>query len=356
MRILLSVILLVITISSCKKETKEYTPKEDEWIVSAVDISRYPEIMETNPSFYDFNGTPVDFLSMLKVCGVNTVRLRLWVEPKDGHSGFEEVRQFSQLLKSMGFDIWLTVHYSDKWADPSQQTLPKQWQGVSYHDLTDSVYKYTQHLITELKPTIIQVGNEINNGFLHPHGHINQPKQFIELLNTAIDAIRDNSDSTQIMLHYAGIDEAVWFYEQTQSVDYDLIGLSYYPIWHGKDLDELGTTMQKLNVDHNKKVLIAETAYPFTLGWNDWTNNIVGLEEQLILPDYPASESGQRNFVDAIKYISSDPEYGAGFCYWGAELIAWKGTEATDGSPWENQALFDFRNQALPVLNSFKID
>ena len=139
-------------------------------------------------------------------------------------------------------------------------------------------------------------------------------------------------------------------------LDYDIIGLSYYPIWHGTSLDDLQSCMQNLSQTHHKDILIAETAYPFTLDWNDWTNNIVGLDEHLILPDYPATPDGQRDFIRAIKTITNEVENGLGFCYWGAELIAWNGEQATDGSPWENQALFDFSNRALPVLNEFHCD
>ena len=141
--------------------------------------------------------------------------------------------------------------------------------------------------------------------------------------------------------------------DRISNVDYDIIGLSYYPIWHGKSLIDLKNAMQTLGQTHNKEVVIAETAYPFILSWNDYTNNIVGLDNHLILPDYPASPVGQKAFIKEIKSIMVDLSKGIGFCYWGAELIAWKGNQATDASPWENQALFDFQNQALPVLNEF---
>ena len=112
--------------------------------------------------------------------------------------------------------------------------------------------------------------------------------------------------------------------------------------------------MQDLSESFNKQILIAETAYPFTLGWNDMTNNIVGSNDQLILPEYPATNEGQRKFIMDIKTIIEELESGIGFCYWGAELIAWKGTQSTDASPWENQALFNFNNEALPILTEFK--
>jgi arabinogalactan endo-1,4-beta-galactosidase len=137
------------------------------------------------------------------------------------------------------------------------------------------------------------------------------------------------------------------------ALDYDIIGLSFYPIWHGKSLMELEQTMIDLSIEFSKPVVIAETAYPFTLDWNDQTHNIVGLQSQLILPDYPASPEGQKLFIRDLRNMVNSNESMLGFCYWGAELVAWKGFDSLDASPWENQALFDFNNHALPVLDEF---
>ena len=139
-------------------------------------------------------------------------------------------------------------------------------------------------------------------------------------------------------------------------VDYDIIGISYYPIWHGKSLNELKIQLNELSDSFGKQIMIAETAYPFTLDWNDWTNNIVGLENQLILPDYPATPEGQKNFIRDLKNLVTEVSNGIGFCYWGAELIAWDGENSENGSVWENQAVFDFSNKELPVLMEFNFE
>lgn len=331
------------------------TEEENLAFISAVDISKYPEISNTNQIFYDLDENQKDFLTLLKEKGINTIRLRLWVKPVNEHSGFNEVKQFSQTLKTHGFKTWLTLHYSDSWADPGQQNPPTQWQGISFSALKDSVYNYTKKVMQEMQPDYIQIGNEINTGILHPYGDLATNHQnFIELVQQGSLAVRERSMDCKIILHYAGIEHADWFFTQVNQIDYDIIGLSYYPIWHGKSLTALKTRMQELSNIHNKKILIAETAYPFTLEWNDWTNNIVGLDEQLILPEYPATPEGQRNFIRQIKTLTKELENGIGFCYWGAELIAWKGIQSTDASPWENQALFDFNNKALSVLNEFE--
>lgn len=330
---------------------------ENPEFISAVDISSYPEILTTNPFFYNLQGIQKDLLMILKENGVNTIRLRLWLNPINEHSGFKEVKEFSQNLKSLGFNIWITLHYSDTWADPAHQKIPAQWQGLSFNQLKDSVYSYTQKVITEIKPNYIQIGNEINTGILHPYGNITTNyENFISFLKQGCKAVRDNSNDCKIILHFAGIENSIWFFNQLKTIDYDIIGLSFYPIWHGKSLINLKNTLQYLSMNFNKQIIIAETAYPFTLDWNDWTNNIVGLEEQLILPMYPATAEGQRKFIKEIKTITKEVNKGIGFCYWGAELIAWKGKQSTDGSNWENQALFDFDNKALPVLYEFKVE
>jgi arabinogalactan endo-1,4-beta-galactosidase len=351
-------IFLMVFISCQKEDVNPLIPENENLnFISAVDISSYPEIANSNPIFYDLNGDQNDFLNILKENGINTIRLRLWKNPINEHSGFNEVVNFSKTLKAKGFKTWLTLHYSDTWADPGKQETPTQWQGIRYTQLKDSVYRYTKRVMNELQPDYIQVGNEINSGFLHPSGHISENfQQFKELLNTGITAIRENSNTTKIILHFAGTDGSDRFFNQVSVIDYDIIGLSYYPKWHGKSLSNLKNKMDYLSKTYHKKILIAETAYPFTLNWNDWTNNIIGLEEQLILPEYPASIEAQRKFINQIKLLTIEVENGLGFCYWGAELIAWKGNQGTKASPWENQAIFDFENKALPVFREFKIN
>ncbi len=354
-----TILFITFLVLSCAKSDTNLpnnAPTEQQFI-SAVDISSYPEIMTTNPRFYDTDGTPKNLLDILKSKGVNTIRLRLWVNPSNEHSGLNEVRQFAVTLKNSGFKIWLTVHYSDTWADPAHQQMPAAWQNSSYTALKDSVYAYTKKVVTQIQPHYIQVGNEINSGFLHPYGNLSiNNTQFKGLLQSGILAVRENAKSTKIMLHFAGIDAATSFFGNLNALDYDIIALSYYPIWHGKSLTTLSNTITNLSMMYNKEVVIAETAYPFTLNWNDWTNNIVGMENQLILPDFPPTVVGQRDFIKSIRELMQaiPNRKGIGLCYWGAELVAWKGTQATNASPWENQALFDFQNQVLPALIELK--
>lgn len=325
-------------------------------LVKALDLSGYPEIVDgATWTFRNAAGQAAELPSLVRDSGVNTIRLKLWVAPEDPYAGLAAVTAFSQSLRLLGFDIWLTLHYSDTWADPGQQHSPSAWQDLAFPALLDSVRHHTRQVMQAIRPDIIQLGNEINNGLLHPAGHLaDHPEQFVALLETAAQTVRQEADSTRILLHFAGIQGAEWFFQQVRSIDYDLIGLSYYPRWHGTDTDALALTIRRLGETHRRPVLIAETAYPFTLQWNDWTHNVVGLEEQLILPDFPASPAGQRAFLQRIRHIVETTPAAAGWCYWGAALVAWKGTQATNGSPWENQALFDFDGKALPALGVFR--
>jgi arabinogalactan endo-1,4-beta-galactosidase len=325
--------------------------------IRAADISFLPEI-ESAGIVLSNNGKAEDMLTTLKNAGCNTIRIRLWKNPASGHSGLTEVKALAARVKQAGLKVWLTVHYSDTWADPAAQTTPTEWKDLSFTDLKTAVATYTSTIITEINPDIIQIGNEINSGLLWPQGHlINQEAQCIALLSTASATIRSKAPKTKIMIHYAGVkaSDTDWFFTKVKSVDYDYIGLSYYPVWHGKDFAVVKSTIDALGTKFSKKVVIAETAYPFTLGYNDWTNNIVGLDSQLV-SGYPATPEGQKSFMLAIKNLVKTSQSGIGFSYWGGEWISFKGDQAKDGSTFENQALYDFDNKALPVFGVFNLN
>lgn len=322
--------------------------------IRAADISFLPEI-ESAGAVFTSNGKTEDMLTTLKNAGCNTIRIRLWKNPAGGHSGLAEVKALAARVKQAGLKVWLTVHYSDTWADPGVQTIPTEWKDLSFADLKTAVATYTSTIITEINPDIIQIGNEINSGLLWPQGHlINKEAQCIDLLKTASATIRSIAPKTKIMIHYAGVkaSDTDWFFGKVKTVDYDYIGLSYYPVWHGKDLAVVKSTIDALGSKFSKKVVIAETAYPFTLGYNDWTNNIVGQSDQLV-SGFAATPEGQKSYMLAIKDLVKTSNSGVGFAYWGGEWIAFKGKEASNGSTFENQAFYDFDNKALPVLQVF---
>ena len=359
MKNLLFLLMFISLFISCQDDTVNEISENQHTssIISGVDISDYPKVSSYNPTFYDENNNEIDFINSLIQNGVNTIRLRLWVNPVDESSSLDEVKEFSNELKSLGFKIWVTPHFSDTWAHPGQQQTPSDWSSLSFEELKNQVYTYTSQIMSEINPDYIQIGNEINTGILFPHGRIaDNQDQFVELVNEGVNAVRNSSTNAKIILHCAGFESSNWFFNIVNQVDYDIIGISYYPWWHGKSLDDLQNQLSSLSINFEKEILIAETSYPFTLGWNDWTNNNVGLEEHLILPEYPASPQGQKDFIRDIKNLVFEVNNGIGFCYWGAERIAWDGENSTNGSTWENQAVFDFENKELPVLQEFDIN
>lgn len=348
------ILLLVLAtiLFSCSKGNSPKEPAIDFSSIRAADMSYLP-LIESEGTVYKHAGQLEDPITTLKNAGCNTIRIRLWQNPSFGHSGLAEVKTFAARVKQAGLKVWLTVHYSDTWADPGTQTKPVAWQGLSFVDLKSAVSNYTTQIMTEINPDIIQIGNETNDGMLWPDGKLTtNESQFLELLSSASAAVRSKSTTTKIMLHYAGTSGSDWFFSKVASIDYDYIGLSYYPIWHGKSLSTLQSTMTTLGQLYNKKVLVAETSYPFTFGYNDFTNNIIGLQNQII-DTYSASAQGQKDYLAALKNTVKQSSNGYGFCYWGAEWVAFRGPTSTNGSSWENQALWDFNNNALPALDAF---
>ena len=349
-------LLIACCLLACKKSSKNPEPQPPTvppLEIRAADASFLPEIRTFSIATKNRAGQPEDMLTTLKQEGFNTIRIRLWKDPSYAFSGMAAVKTFAAEVKAKGMKVWLTVHYSDTWADPGNQTKPAAWATAPFAALKDSVYEYTKKVMTEINPEYIQIGNEINGGLLWPEGKWDQPTQMKALLAEGCRAVREKSPQAKIIIHYAGFQNAAFFYAGLGSLDYDMIGLSYYPIWHGKNPDDLQAAITNLGNQFNKDVVIAETAYPFTLGWSDYTNNVIGQADQ-ILPQFPATEQGQLDFLLKLKTIVTATPRGKGIAYWGGEFIAFKGNMSTNGSSWENQALWNFDFKAVPAISAFK--
>lgn len=345
-------LLLVLGLWSCSKPDPVVTPPVDDLEIKGVDMSFLPEVRSSGLDIKNADNVSEDMLTTLKNKGVNTIRLRLWHTPSDATSNLATVKALSQEVKSMGMKVLLTVHYSDTWADPGHQSKPSAWASLNLAQLQDSVFAYTQKVATEIQPEYIQIGNEINNGLLWPQGSTSSITQMKSLLAEGIAAVRQYSPNSKIIIHHAGFQNATWFFQNIATLDYDLIGVSYYPVWHGRDLEVMKTNLANLSSTYNKPIFIAETSYPFTLQWNDWTNNIIGDTTQ-ILSAYPPTPQGQKDYLMELKTIVKSLPNGVGFCYWGGEWISLHGNTATNGSSYENQAFWDFNNKALIGLESY---
>ena len=351
--------LLALLLLGCDTASQEPAPpaapaKTD--FIRGADLSFLPEIEAAGAVFYDRAGQPKDALSIFQENGCNAVRIRAWHTPATVHSGTAEVVALAQRVRAKGMKVWLDIHYSDTWADPGQQAKPAAWAALDFAALQTAVYTYTKDLLAQVKPDMVQIGNETNNGFLWPTGNYgSNPSQFAMLLKSGIRAAREHDPKMKVMIHHAGMGGAESYFKfmKTNQIDYDIIGLSHYPKWHGKSLDSLAAVMLRLADAHEKDINVCEIAYPFTSGWNDNTNNIVG-DNDLVLPAYPATQEGQKAFLLRLRTLVEKNRRGMGFCYWAPDWVAFKGKNATDGSAWENQAQFDFQNKALPSMELYK--
>jgi arabinogalactan endo-1,4-beta-galactosidase len=336
--------------------------------IKGVDVSTLLQI-EDNGGVFKENGEIKDPIQIFKNHKINFVRLKLWHSPANDYNNLHYVLLAAEQIKSNGLKFLLDFHYSDTWADPAHQTKPSAWNTLPFESLKDSIYSYSKNVITTLKlnnllPDIVQIGNEITCGMLWDDGRIcdqfntqQQWTNFGELIKEAIRGVNESlssDDTVKIMIHIdrGGDNEgAQWFFDNllSQDVSFDIIGISFYPWWHGT-LTDLQNNLNDLAQRYGKEIILVETAYPWTLNWCDGTNNIVGDTSQL-LPDYPATAEGQKSYLtDIINLVySTFDNKGIGIFYWEPDWIC----APTFGSPWENLALFDFNGELLSSIQAF---
>jgi arabinogalactan endo-1,4-beta-galactosidase len=298
--------------------------------------------------------------------GANWVRLRLWVDPPAGYSDLPNVLAMARRAKAAGMRILLDPHYSDFWADPQKQPTPAAWADQDLPTLANTVRTYTRDALDALSAQgtpaeMLQLGNEIRNGMLWPTGQLDWDAgtgwdNLGVLLRAAAAGARDARGPTpRLVVHFdQGGDNAFSrkFFDNVvaQHVPFDVIGLSYYPFWHGT-LSQLRANADDLSQRYRKDVSVVETQYAWTLGWGDDTNNFVWEESQLI-PGYPATPGGQLGFASDLMSIMAAVPHGRGLgvFYWQPEWIPGVGWEPGAGTPNDNLTLFDFTGHALPSV------
>lgn len=241
------------------------------------DISFLPQLEARGMKFYD-NGQQKDAIELLKAHGFNYVRLRIFNNPstEKGYSpgkGFcdlEHTKQMASRIKKAGMKFLLDFHYSDYWADPQQQFKPAAWEGLGFNDLTTALKDYTKTLLLALKeqgtlPDMVQIGNEINHGLVWPEGHISHLDSLASLIKAGIEGVKEVDPSIIIMLHIAlggQNDKSVFWLDNmfARGVDCDIIGLSYYPRWHGT-LEDLNYNLNDLIRRYKKDVNVVEYSH-----------------------------------------------------------------------------------------------
>jgi arabinogalactan endo-1,4-beta-galactosidase len=340
--------------------------------VMGADLSFVNQLQDVGVQYKDSSAVKDPFV-ILKNRGANVVRVRLWHNPQwlkplnagKMYSDLYDAEKTIQRAKNAGMAVNLDLHYSDTWADPGNQTIPAAWNGLSLAVLKDSVYNYTLAVLNYLKaknltPEMIQVGNETNQGMLWPAGKTSGSNftAFCDLLKSGIKAVRDFSASStikpEIILHVAQLDFAPYWCTNVITnggvTDFDIIGLSHYSKWATINvMANIKTAISSLKTTYGKKVMIVETAYPFTTAAADNYNNLIDATAQV--SGYPISNEGQYNYMkDLTQAVISGG--GSGIMYWEPAWVtsAYRDLWGT-GSSWENMCLFDFNNNALPAMD-----
>lgn len=375
--------------------------------VKGMDLSTLLEMERCGAKYYD-DGKEMDVLDIMKKYDVDTIRIRLWNDPWSesgesygaGENDFATSLAIAKKVTEAGFGVLLNFHYSDFWADPGKQIKPKAWADYGVEELEKAVYDYTLDIMQKflengVNITMVQVGNELSNGLLWPEGKVPNYDHIAKFVNAGIRAVR-KADEKRLSGVLSGINEKCrelekipvmihldnggnnalyreWFDNFTKrGEDFEIIGLSYYPFWHGS-LQMLNDNMDDIAERYGKDLIIAEVSMGYTM--EDY-------KEYEKLPDekrkgyatrpalvekieYPMTKQGQYDFMEdflhRISHIKGGK--GKGFFYWEPAWIPVAGsgwaTEASlkymqdpgpCGNEWANQALFDYDGNALPTL------
>lgn len=356
--------------------------------IRGVDVSTLDMLEDLGAVYYQ-NGVQGDALTILHNNGANYVRLKLWVDPYDangnayggGNNDYATTLALAQRAKNLGMGILIDFHLSDFWADPANQIKPKAWENLTYSQLQTTVYNYMKTTLNNfasagIVPDMVQVGNEISAGILYEDGQIvvNGTEDFsglAGLLEYAIAGVRDSSAAnTKIILHLdMGGQNSLytWFFRglltESPNLDFDVFGLSYYPMWHGT-MEGLQYNLNYLANTYNKEVCVVETAYAWTTEDGDGVGNVF-IEGDEETGGYEASTDGQFEFMNDLETVllNVPNDLGIGFFYWEPEWVpvqdgtyatsagvAYKNDTVTPSNTWDNMTLFDFNGNALSSI------
>lgn len=319
--------------------------------------------MEDNGGIYKLKGVKKDALEIFSENGYNYGRVRIFHTPNmEGPTcnSLEYTIALSEKIKNAGMKLLLDIHYSDTWADPAHQIKPKAWEGLSFEVLTDSVYQYSLKIITAMKnagvlPDMVQVGNEVTTGMIWPDGKIYKNSGedwngFCKLLKAGVNGVKDaygNSD-VPIMIHIDKggdlIATSKFFAKIEQNgVEYDVIGLSYYPWWHGT-FGDLEKNLKWLSENKKQDIVIVETAY-HSNGFYPEPGNWV-----LDYQPYPPTEQGQYSFLVTLDTIAQKYPKVKGIFYWKPDGLEIPGTKVN----YLGRSLFDKDGNAYMGISAFK--
>ena len=371
-------------------------PGLSEDFILGMDVSSVISLEESGVRYYDDGGEEKDLFEILAGHGINYIRVRVWVDPFDkngnsyggGGNDLDRAVEIGKRATEHGMKVLVDFHYSDFWADPSKQQVPKAWKGMDIEEKAQALYAYTLESLRTLREAgvdvgMVQVGNETNGRFCGEKIWMNI---VWHLMGAACRAIRETDENILIAVHFANPENADNYLSWASklayySLDYDIFATSYYPYWHGT-LDNLASVLGRIREEYGKDVMVAETSYAYTLEDTDFSGNTIGEGGSYEHP-WPFSVQGQANAVrDVAETVSRVG--GLGIFYWEGAWIS-VGTSSREenqalwekfGSGWassyaaeydpddagkyyggcacDNQALFAPSGQALPSLSVFK--
>jgi len=297
------------------------------------------------------NGHPIDVLALLQEHHYNWVRLRLFHDPSTSSDKLPNDLSYTidlaKRAKKMGYHLLLDLHYSDSWADPGKQPIPIAWNNLNHAQLTGQVFAYTRDVIAEFAragvlPEMVQVGNEITYGMLWPDGKLpGNWNNFADLVKAGIKGVKaghGRQRMPRVMIHIersGDYDAAVEFFDKliAQRIPFDVIGLSYYPFWHG-DIVTMQGNLDKLAQRYRRPLMVVETAF-------NWKTGGMVLKSA----DFAESPQGQENFLRAVNdAVHAVPNgLGQGVFWW----------EPAAEGPLRERGFFDDDGNVLPVISVF---
>ena len=366
--------------------------------IRGMDASSVPVEERSGVKYYNFAGEEQDVFKTFADAGVNYIRIRVWNDPYDengngyggGNNDIDTAVEIGKRATMYGMKVCIDFHYSDFWADPKRQHVPKAWADMSLDEKADALYNFTKDSLNKLFKAgvdvgMVQIGNEINYGMC---GETYSPN-VISLLKAGSKAVREvakkRKTDISVVVHYTRITEPSKLYGlveklEKNNLDYDYIGLSYYPFWDG-GFDNMKKVIGRIISDYGRNVLIAETSYCYTSEDGDGAGNSLKGTDDLV-DGYPATVQGQADMVRDV--VNAANEAGAkGVFYWEGAWIpvgpanadnsaiwekygsGWASSFASDYDPedaglyyggcsWDNQAFFDFSGRPLASVNIWK--
>jgi arabinogalactan endo-1,4-beta-galactosidase len=326
--------LFITLLLSCSNDDIPEEIPEEIKLVYGGDFSIIKK-MEEYGAVYKVNGAAKKGLQIFKENNYTWARLRIFHTPDYVGPVCNDLKYTVALAKeakAFGFKILLDFHYSDTWADPAKQFTPAAWKNLSFELLADSTRIYTTKVLDNMQnagvmPEMVQIGNEINNGMLWPQGKL-WPETgsanwqgFTTLIKAGIQGVKQAKNSTgiKIMIHAAtggSIQESNTFYNKMKEygVEYDIIGLSYYPWWHGT-FDQLEANLDYLSKAFDQEISLVETAY-YSNGWYPEPGGWI-----LDVKPYPPTEQGQNDYLTELaKRLKNHAKVTSVF-YWEPEAL-----------------------------------